>query len=257
MEAHRQSALDLLVLKVLPAAVHCREIGAGPLTYRRKLPAVVPGQRLTIVPERRWIWRKTDMVGGELVSIDFSLRAIQQAGYGRTRHVDGALISPGDTDARLREGILENEGGNWIVGRCLLLDVLEDEPGNLLAHATLGEIYGRLSHVEIAAAHHTAAIRLGLGALVHDESLPLDPRGETERALLRSLVARAEMLAEAGRKDAAAADLRRAMAWDPTDCAGAGIELARLVADVAEGGARARDGESATEPQAGRQEARG
>ena len=255
MEARPQPVVDLLVLKVLPAAVHCREIGAGPLTYRRKLPTVVPGQRLTVLPERRWRWRKTDMVGGDLVSVDFSLRAIHHAGYGRTRHVDGTLVSSGDADARLREGILENEGGNWIIGRCLLLDVLEDEPGNLLAHATLGEIHRRFAHHEVASAHFTAAIRLGLGALVHDDSLPLDPTGETERALLRSLVARAGMLAEAGRRDAAAADLRRAIAWDPTDCAGAGIELARLLAGESDGGGDAGAGMSATDLRAGRQEA--
>ena len=51
--------IDLLVLRVLPSAVKCIEIGRGPVTLRRKLPCVVPGQRLTVNVERRWTWRHT------------------------------------------------------------------------------------------------------------------------------------------------------------------------------------------------------
>ena len=173
------------------------------------------------------------MIGGELVSADFSLRALQSAGYDRTEHRGGGLASPGDADTRLREGLLLAEA-DWVIARTLLLDTLHDFPGNLLAHAALGDIHRRILHYEIGAAHYTAAIRLGLGALVHEGTLPLDARLETERALLASLVGRAAILSEGGRDDAAAADLRRALSWDPSDVAGARSQLAALLERSAE-----------------------
>jgi tetratricopeptide (TPR) repeat protein len=219
---------DLLVLKVLPTVVHCREIGGGLITYRKKLSNVVAGQRLTVSVERKWKWRHTEMIGGELLFADFSLRAIQQAGYARTECRAGRLVSHGDDDARLREALLLPTD-EWAIARAILLDVLEAAPGNLLAHAALGDIHRRIAYFEAACAHYTAAIRLGLGALVHEENLPVDPRDETGRALLGSLVGRAVILIASGREDAAAADLRRALAWDPTDFVEAGPVLAKLL----------------------------
>ena len=232
MELTRANVIDLLVLRLLPSAVRCTEIGGGPVTLRRKLPCVVPGQRLTVNLERRWRWRHSVMLGGEVASVDFSLRALRMAGHQRPLHDGHGIVSPGDRDPRLREGLLEFESGNWITARCLLLEMLESTPGNLLAHATLGAIHRRIEHGLIATAHLTVAIRLGLGALVDGGALPVDPRRETERALLGALLSRASLLAEGGREDAAAGDLRRALSWDPSDALGASRELERLCAEV-------------------------
>lgn len=227
MEPQDETIIEVLALAVLRNAVRGHELGGEPITYRRALPGIVPGHRLTIAVEKRWRFRKTEMVGGSLLHVGFSLRAIQQCGHALPRFEGGRIACPGDSDDRLREGLLANEAGEWALARCLLLDVLEQHPGCLLAHAVLGDLLSELEHRELALAHLTAAIRLGLGA-TSGRVEPLDASRETERALLRSLVLRARLLEALQRPEEAAADLRRALAWDPTDVAGAARPLAHL-----------------------------
>ena len=43
---------ELIALAVLETAVRGREIGGGPITYRRALTAIVPGHRLTVAVTR-------------------------------------------------------------------------------------------------------------------------------------------------------------------------------------------------------------
>lgn len=227
MDASTTPAVELLALRVLPTAIRGRLLGTdGVATYRRSLDGIVPGQRLTISVERRWRFRRTDMIGGTLLHAGFSLSALGQAGFGRPLW-HGGLACPGDGDQRLARALSEDASG-WAMARCLLLDVLEEHPGNLQAHARLGDIHAMVQHLGTANAHWTAAIRLGLAALTHEACLPLDASRPAERALLGALVARASLMAETGRQDAAASDLRRALAWDPTDACGARPLLERL-----------------------------
>ena len=65
--------------------------------------------------------------------------------------------------------------------------------------------------------------------------LPLDPRPVTACWLLTALVRRAELLAGRGETEAAAADLRRALAWDPTDAIGAADVLGQLTTPSRQG----------------------
>ena len=172
------------------------------------------------------------MLGGALLHAGFSLRALQAADIDLPSTGPVGIVLPGDGDDRLREGLLALQAGQWPVARCSFLDVLEQHPGCLVAHAALGRLLADLEHRDTALLHLTAAVRLGLGALAHDPHLPLDASRETERALLAALVARAGVFASSGRKDDAVSDLRRALAWDPTDAAGAARPLARLLGDA-------------------------
>lgn len=227
-------ATELVALRVLSTAIRCREVGGGLVTYRKSSPEVVPGERLTVRAERRWTFRRTAMIGGDLLHAGLSLRALLRAGYELPASLpDGDLRCPGHADGRLREGLLELEAGQWVASRALLLDVLEDAPGCLVAHAHIGGIHAALHHARTAMGHYTAAIRLGMGALVPETSLPLDVTREAPAALLLALVGRATLLVEAGRPAEAAADLRRVIAWDPADALGAVARLAELGADGA------------------------
>jgi tetratricopeptide (TPR) repeat protein len=220
--------VELVAMLLRPTSVRCREIGGGDVSYRRTLPRIVPGMRLTVAAERRWTFRQTEMIGGPLLHAGFSLRALDHVGLAHTEWRRDGLGSPGDEDARLALGLAALAEGEWIPARAHLLEVLAAEPGNLQAHAALGELHARIEHRAVAAEHFTAAIRLGLGALAPEESLPLDPLRPTELALLRSLRGRATLLCAEGQHAAAALDLRRALAWDPTDAAGCAPLLSEL-----------------------------
>jgi len=229
MGATPRTTTEIIALAILRHAIRGRALGGGRLTYRRALPGIIPGQRLTIDEDKRWLWRKTEMIGGTLLHAGFSLRALQQAGFALPRRGAEGLMSPGDGDERLRDGLLAHDAGQWPLARCLLLEVLEEHPACLPAHAALGQLLAELEHRDLALTHLTAAVRLGLGALSGDgESLPLDPTRETERSLLFALTGRAHLLASMGRTEDAAADLRRALAWDPSDAGCAAGALARL-----------------------------
>lgn len=229
METRDQATVEMLALAVLRNAVRGRSIDGDAVTYRRALPGIVPGQRLTIAVEKRWRFRKTEMIGGALLHAGFSLRALRLAGFELPRLTARGLVGPADGDSRLREGLLAQEAGEWALARCLLLDVLEDQPACLPAQAALGRLLGELEHRDTALAHLTAAIRLGLGALAGVEATPvLDATRESERFLLGALVTRATLLDAMGRPEDAVSDLRRALAWDPSDSLGAGRQLARL-----------------------------
>ena len=171
------------------------------------------------------------MVGGPLLHVGFSLRALQAAGFALPRREATGIVSPGDGDARLREALLALADGTWKIAHCLLVDVLQDHPACLTAHAAMGDILVRLEHRDAAQAHLTAAVRLGLAASSAEQrKIPLDPTRETERALLGALVARARLMAARDRIVDAVGDLQRALEWDPTDVAGASAELANLEA---------------------------
>lgn len=230
MEEDRQDhVIELVALRVLATAIRCRRVdGGGPTTYRKALDGVVPGMTLTVAVTREWSFRRTRMVGGPITHAGFSVRALWRAGFELPRLESGHLRSPGENDPRLRDALLRLETGGWLDGRCQLLDVVEDRPGCLLAHARLGDVLAAVLHRTPALAHYTAAIRLGLGALDRDDCLPLRADRLVEGALLRALVGRARLLAEGGDARAARCDLRRAVSWDPADDAGAARLLETL-----------------------------
>ncbi len=222
---------DVIALAVLHNGVRAREVGGGPVTWRRSLPGIVPGQRLTLDVTKRWRFRRTEMLSGTLLHAGLSLRALRDAGFALPDLRDGRLRSPGEGDDRLVEGLIEHAAGHWPTARCLLLEVLEREPGAMRAHAALGELHARLEHRATALLHFGAAIRLGLGAL-GAVSPPLDPRDVVARAFIAALIGRARLLAADGRVGDAAADLRRALAWDP-EADDAAAALAGLEPDLA------------------------
>ena len=229
MGATDDPTIEIIALAALRHAIRGREVGAGLVTYRRALAGVIPGQRLTVGVEKRWRFRKTEMVGGVLLHVGFSLRALLQAGYELPVARGGRLVAPGEGDARVREGLLALDAGEWATARSLLLDALEEHPACLPAHAALGQLLAELEHREQALAHLTAAVRLGLGALCSDDGASaLDVGRPTERLLVLALVTRARLMHAMGRDDEAAADLRRALAWDPSDRAGASCLLLEL-----------------------------
>ena len=67
--------LELIALRLLPTASRCRSAEGERLTYRRSLRDVIPGMCLRVAQQRRWTFRHTDMVGGPLLHVGFSLRA--------------------------------------------------------------------------------------------------------------------------------------------------------------------------------------
>jgi hypothetical protein len=226
MEVPQQAASDtalteLVALRVMSTAIRCREIGGGAVTYRRSEPLVIPGQRLSVSVRRRWKFRRTEMLGGELVHAGFSLRALWVVGLALASRGPDGLVDPAERDERMREAVLHADEGDSIGAQWLLHDVLEDEPGSLLAHATLARAFADLCHHELALAHATAAIRLGMGALSGEGALPLDPRRPLERALVTTLLVRSRLLVARGQAGSALADLNRAETWDPTDALGA------------------------------------
>lgn len=216
---------EIIALAVLETAVRGREIGGGPVTYRRALTGVVPGHRLTIAVARTWRFRNTLMIGGALLHAGLSLRAMRQAGFALPDAGPGGIRCPGD-DARLLEGIEAFERSEWGQARARLAAVLEEEPGCLRAHVAMGSMLAQLEHREAARLHLTAAIRLGLGA-VGDEG-PLASSGPVERDLLCAAICRAELLRAEGAVAEAESDLRRALRWDPSDALDAGSRLAAL-----------------------------
>ena len=242
---------ELIALRVLSTAIRCREMDGGLVTYRRTNGEVVPGERLTVVVTKRWTWRHTDLVGGALLHHGFSLRALERAGYAHPQSSWAGVTCPSISDERLRDGLAQLEAGEWMGARCLLLDVLEDKPGSLFAHLALGDILSGLCHRGLALSHYTAAVRLGAGALDRETSLPLDASRPAERALLAALRGRALVFLSRGQQAAALADLRRALAWDPTDSVGAGQLLHELTTaapapgDVQDAAEAAKHGASA------------
>jgi hypothetical protein len=226
-ESEATTVVEMIALRVLPSAVRGRELGAGVLTYRRTLPAVVPGMLLSIGAGKRWQFRRTPMIGGVLEHAGFAVRALQRAGFARTEWRAGRLADPAQDDERLDQAIVDFASGRWLEARCRLLDVLESEPGCLSAHSALGRVLARLEHREIAGRHFDAAVRLGLGALAESDAA-LDVGLPVERALLDALRGRAELLASKGAGENAALDLRRALQLDPSDRAGCGALLAEL-----------------------------
>lgn len=205
-----------MALRVLPTAVRCREVGAGRVTYRKSLTRLVPGLRLVVAVRCRWSFRRTEMLGGGLLGAGLSLRALDRTGLARPR-LDASgrtLRSPGEEDERLAAGLSELYRDDWLSARALLLDVLEDHPGCLPAHAALGDLHAVLRHDDLAMAHHGAAVRLGWPAL-HGGAAP--PTGSSARWLLSSLVARARLFAARGATGPALADCRRALRLDPED----------------------------------------
>ena len=192
------------------------------VTYRQAC-LVVAGMRLTVSVTRRWHFRRTERIRGELLHASFSLRALRQAGFALPQPDASGRMLPSERsagDPRLAQALEACAAGRPadVAGtRCVLLDVLEDDPACLQAHAALGLILTDIVETQPALLHLTAAIRLGLGALVREDCLPLDPSRPVERWLLRALVGRARLLLSQGRADAAACDLQRALSWDPTD----------------------------------------
>lgn len=221
---------ELVVLRVLPTAVRCRDATGSCVTYRRSLHAVVPGQALGIRVERRWTFHRQEMVGGPLLHAGFSLRALSRAGLRTPVATLDGLSCPAEGQPGLAEADAELARGDWLGARCLLLDVLELEPGSLVAHSRMARLLDGLDHRQTALLHATAAIRLGLGALTCEDCLPLDATRPVERALLEALTIRASLHERAGHPDRAAADLRRALSWDAGDRLGARTRLDQLAA---------------------------
>ena len=77
-------AIELIVLRALPTAVRCRELDGSAVTYRKSLAHVVPGLRLTVRPERRWKFRRTDGQGQLDVSREPE-KAVLRSLVGRAR----------------------------------------------------------------------------------------------------------------------------------------------------------------------------
>jgi len=177
--------IQIIALRILPTAVRGRSTEGEALTYRRSLAGIVPGACLTVTPERRWTFRRTEMIGGVLCHAGFSLGALTAAGF-------AAPLTT--TDERVRAALAEMSAGQWLEARGLLLDALEEEPGGIVAHAAMGDLLAELEHRRDALCHYTAAIRLGLAA------------PDRPGALLRALTGRARIHAAEGRDDLAARD---------------------------------------------------
>lgn len=236
MPEEKKPALELVVTRVLPTAVRGRTLDEGPVTYRKSLDDAIPGQLFTIEESNRWTFRKTVMVGGRLLHAGLSLRALRAAGFALPE-LEGrrSVRDPAQRDPRLREGLLALMEDELLGARCELLDVLEDCPGSLGAHCALGHAYRTLRRTVLALAHYTAAVRFGLAA-TGSRPVELDPAAPGSNALLGALAGRARVLEGLGRPEAAAADLRRALALDPGDTVGAGPRLATLARGEAERG---------------------
>lgn len=233
-------AVDLIVLRVLPTALRCRELAGSTVTYRKQLPSAVPGVCLSVDARHRWCFRRTDLIAGPLQRSVFSTRALANAGFCVPTMEAEHLQDPAETDPRLDESARELEGGDLLGARGLLLDVLEEQPASLLAHAGVADVLSRFRQAGGAAMHFTAAVRLGLAGLDPQRDAPLDARCSVDRALLGALVGRARLLSRLGRPVAAAADLQRALALDPSDALLARRELDDLavVPQVGQAGAR-------------------
>lgn len=224
-----QAVVELVVLRRLPTAVRGRDAASGAsLTWRRKVAAVVPGQRLRVRVEKEWSFRRTTMVGGPMLHLGFSLHALRRCGFDLPRVRDGRLESPGRPDPKLAAGLAHLARCDALAGQADLLDVLERTPGCLVAHAAAGEAALARERADEALAHCTAAVRLGHGALSVAGVASLDMQGEIERALVAAIVSRGRLLGRQGLFERAAADLRRALAWDPADSHGAGQSLLRI-----------------------------
>jgi hypothetical protein len=232
--------IELVALRARPHAVRCREIGSGLVTLRGSVPEAVAGSRLTVTVARRWTFRRGEHVAGVVLHCGFSLRALQAAGLPRPACEGGALSCPGGSDPRLHEALAALAAGAWTEARPRLEDVLEDHPACLIAHSRLGELFAAFHHETVALAHFTAAIRLALGALSGATCMPLSWECRVEQHVMKALMGRADILAAGGHPAEAEADLRRALAWDPTDVAGAAARLERLHATATGGAASPR-----------------
>jgi hypothetical protein len=205
--------VDLVALRALPTAVRCREIGGDLVTLRRTLHGIVPGMRLRVRPARRWVFRRTAMIGGDVLDVDVSVRAMNDAGLRLPELRDGRLTCPAEDDSRLGEATLAMEMGSWVPALCHLLDVLEDEPACLIAHADVGDLHALLLHRDVAMAHYTAAIRLGVASAGGRPAGITGPPTAAARAMQRALRGRSNLLAQLGRLDEAQADAAMASNW--------------------------------------------
>lgn len=208
--------LELIALKVLPTCVRCVHEGQQPIVYRKVLN-VIPGSSLTVEVSHRWSFRKAEMVSGELTHLGFSVGALRGAGYLvpglRSPDKDGwrLLTDPvldwGELQERYKEAVSAMAHGDWLDARALLLGLAEKVPGSALVHEKLGAIYWQhLRQTDLALAHYSAAVRLGMAPL-KDVQFPADLDGI--ECLSRALLGRAEILEWLGRTEAAISDKRR------------------------------------------------
>jgi tetratricopeptide (TPR) repeat protein len=234
MSAENPPVLELIARRMLPTAVRATTLGGESLSYRRSLTDVIPGQLLTVREQRRWVFRTRTMVGGPLLHVGFSLRALRSAGIALPeRDPSGHLVDVAAGDTRIEEGLHHVEFDDWLSARVSLLALLEHEPGSLVAQSALGITHAALRQTVVALAHHTAAIRLGFAALGASPS-NFDPERPPEAALLDSLAGRATLLERLGRPESAAADLRRALRCDPEDRLALGQRLAAIARKLQE-----------------------
>jgi len=223
-----QPALELIARRVQPTTVRATTLEGETLSYRRCLGDVIPGQLLTIQERRRWQFHTRTMVGGPLLHVGFSLRALRSAGVDMpSRDERGSLADVAAEDGRLEEGLHHLEFDDWLSARASLLDLLESEPGCLVAQAALGQVLAALRQTVVSLAHYTAAIRLGFAALGAAPAT-FDAQRLPEGSLLAALGGRSALLEGLGRPEAAAADLRRALRCDPDDSLALGQRLATL-----------------------------
>lgn len=228
MTEENTPALELIARRVLPTAVRATTLQGEALSYRRSLADVIPGHLLTVREQRRWRFHARTMLGGPLLHVGFSLRALRTADIKLPRRDEqGRLVDVASDDARLDEGLHHLEFDDWLSARVSLLDLLDQEPGCLVGQAALGRVHAALRQTVVALAHYTAAIRLGFAALGSSPT-SFDSEGLAEGSLLAALGGRATLLEGLARPEAAAADLRRAMRCDPEDTLQLGQRLAKL-----------------------------
>lgn len=228
MTEEHPPALELIARRVQPTTVRATTLQGEPVSYRRCLADVIPGQLLTIQERRRWEFHSRTMIGGPLLHVGFSLRALRSADVEMpVRDERGHLADVAAEDGRLEEGLHHLEFDDWLSARASLLGLLEQEPGCLVGQAALGQVLSALRQTVVALAHYTAAIRLGFAA-VGAAPATFDAKRLAEGSMLAALAGRATLLEGLGRPEAAAADLRRALRCDPDDSLGLGRRLAAL-----------------------------
>lgn len=219
------SSVDLVVLKLTPRAVRCRVAGSDRVITLRAtgVGLVVPGEVLTILPNKQWFFSGHPYISGTVDSTRVDAQAIGLIPLQFHERSSGSVfeleqVFPGDMpDDPVARADSLIAVGDVAGAREMIGDLLESDLLFLGGHAWLGDQENRGKYRHRAIRHFEVGV--GIGELSLDErfkgTLPWDLAGN--RPFLRCLRGLGECHWDRGRPDEAVQIFERLLRLDPED----------------------------------------
>ena len=218
------SSVDLVVLRLTPRAVRCRIAGSDRVITLRAtgMGLVVPGEVLTILPNKQWSFSGHPYISGEVASTRIDAEAIgleplrlhERAGraFELEQVPSGELL--GDPVARADDLLHMDDEAS---ARETIEDLLESDLRLLDGHAWLGDQQNQGKYRRHAIRHYEVGVRIGELSLDEDfeGTLPWDLAGN--RPILRCLRGLGECYWDRGHLDEAGQIFERLLRLDPED----------------------------------------